>query len=191
MALVLTTPPVGEPVSMADAKAHLRITDSNEDVLIASLLLTSRLHIEAALSVGLITQTWMLVFDRWPTGDAIELPLAPLQAIGAVRVKDRFGLSQMVPATSYLVDLASKPARIVWNGGPRSDPSVIANGIEIDMVIGFGATGASVPAPLKHAILMLTAHWYEHRDPGEIGTDAARIPAAISDLIQPFRKIRL
>jgi uncharacterized phiE125 gp8 family phage protein len=48
-----------------------------------------------------------------------------------------------------------------------------------------------VPAPLRHALLLLVAHWYEHRDPGEIGSDHARVPAAVSDLMQPFRKMRL
>jgi uncharacterized phiE125 gp8 family phage protein len=70
-------------------------------------------------------------------------------------------------------------------------PGVRAGGIEIDFTAGFGASSASVPAPLKHALLLLTAHWYEHRDPVEIGSPAARIPDAVSDLIQPFRKIRL
>jgi uncharacterized phiE125 gp8 family phage protein len=48
-----------------------------------------------------------------------------------------------------------------------------------------------VPAPLKHAILLLAAHWYEHRDPNEIGAEGARIPDAVSSLINPFRTIRL
>ncbi len=191
MSLVMTTPPSVEPVTVADAKALMRIDGSDEDILIASLLLTSRLHIEMALSLALITQSWTLRLDRWPPGREVDLPFTPLRAIDEVRVKDAAGVTHVVPAASYLVDLASRPARLVWNNVTPPLPQAPANGIEIDMTAGFGSDGDSVPAPLKHAILMLAAHWYEHRDPGEIGTDGTRIPDAVSSLIMPFRTIRL
>jgi uncharacterized phiE125 gp8 family phage protein len=191
MSLAMTTPPALEPVTVADAKVHLRVDSDAEDVLIGSLILTSRLHIEAALGLALITQSWTLALDRWPPGDHIDLPLTPLQSVDDVRVKNAAGIAAIVPAESYLVDLASRPGRLVWNNTIPPFPALPANGIEIDFTAGFGATADSVPAPLKHAILMLTAHWYEHRDPDDIGSDAAQIPAAVSDLIQPFRTIRL
>lgn len=191
MALVLTSGPAIEPVTVTEAKAHLRVDGSAEDVLISSLILTSRLHLEASLDLALITQSWTLVLDRWARGSDIEIPMSPLLSINAVRVKKADGSFTVVPATSYVVDIASRPARIVWNATVKPDPGVPANGIEIDFTAGFGATANLVPAPLRHALLLLTAHWYEHRDPTEIGSQSARVPAAISDLIQPFRKIRL
>jgi uncharacterized phiE125 gp8 family phage protein len=191
MPLVMTSPPAAEPVTVADAKAHMRIDTDAEDVLIGSLLLTSRLHIETALSLALITQSWTLILDRWPKGGEIDLPLAPLRSVDDVRVKDARGNAAVVPEQNYLVDLASRPPRLVWNNCVPPLPGLAANGIEIDLTAGFGDTADSVPAPLKHAILMLTAHWYEHRDPQEIGTAGARIPDAVGDLINPFRAIRL
>jgi uncharacterized phiE125 gp8 family phage protein len=191
MSLVMTTPPALEPVTVAEAKAHLRVDGDAEDILIGSLVLTSRLHIEAALGLALITQSWTLALDRWPRGNHIDLPMTPLQSVDDVRVVNGAGIAMIIPAESYLVDLASRPGRLVWNNTIPPIPGLPANGIEIDFTAGFGATADSVPAPLKHAILMLTAHWYEHRDPDDIGTSAAQVPAAVSDLIQPFRTIRL
>jgi uncharacterized phiE125 gp8 family phage protein len=191
MALVMTSGPAIEPVTIADAKAHMRIDTAAEDVLIGSLILTSRLHVEAALSVAMITQMWTLVIDRWPGGDTVDIPLSPLQAVPAVRVKNASGVGIVVPSTNYLIDIASRPPRLVWNQAWRPDPGVAVNGIEIDLTAGFGNDASSVPAPLKHAILLLVAHWYEHRDPVEIGANEARIPDAVADLIAPFRKIRL
>lgn len=191
MPLVMTSPPAAEPVTVADAKAHMRIDTDAEDVLIGSLLLTSRLHIETALSLALITQSWTLTLDRWPRGVEVDMPLAPLRSVDEVRVKDARGDAAEIPDQNYLVDLASRPPRLVWNNCAPPLPGLAANGIEIDLTAGFGDTADSVPAPLKHAILMLTAHWYEHRDPQEIGTAGARIPDAVGDLINPFRTIRL
>jgi uncharacterized phiE125 gp8 family phage protein len=119
------------------------------------------------------------------------LPIEPLRSVGGVRVIDAAGHATAVPEQSYLVDLASRPPRLVWNNSVPPLPGAAAKGIEIDVTAGFGDDAASVPAPLKHAILMLTGHWYEHRDPREIGQDGARIPDAVSDLINPFRTIRL
>ncbi len=66
MALVLTSGPATEPVTVAEAKAHLRLDSDAEDVLIASLIITSRLHLEAALGLALIAQGWTLHLDQFP-----------------------------------------------------------------------------------------------------------------------------
>jgi len=57
MALVLTSGPASEPVTLAEAKTHLRVDGSAEDTLIASLIITSRLHVEAGLGLALVTQS--------------------------------------------------------------------------------------------------------------------------------------
>ena len=93
MALVLTSGPAIEPVTLAEAKAHLRVDGSAEDTLIASLIITSRLHIEAALGLALITQSWSYFLDAWPPGNQLALPLRPVQSIAAVKLyaADEFG----------------------------------------------------------------------------------------------------
>lgn len=191
MALVMTSAPASEPVTVEEVKAHLRVDGAAEDVLIGSLILTSRLHIEAALALALIDQSWTLQLDRWPRGGEVEIPMSPLNAITSVRVKGADGNWITLPQTSYLVDLASKPPRLVWNSTTRPDPGVPAMGIEIAFEAGFGPNPAHVPAPIKHALLLLIAHWYEHREAIDVGSGSARIPEAVSDLIAPFRKIRL
>ncbi len=84
MALIMNVGPVVEPVSLDEAKAHLRIDGGAEDALIISLILTSRLHIEAALGLALITQSWTLKRDAWPKGESVGLMLRPVQNIVAV-----------------------------------------------------------------------------------------------------------
>lgn len=191
MALVMTSGPAGEPVTLQEAKAHLRIDHASEDVLISSLILTSRLHIESALDLALIDQTWTLQLDAWPGGGSLDIPLSPLKAVSAVRVKNADGGTITIAPQSYIVDAASRPPRIVFEPGSQPRAGVRAAGIEVVFTAGFGAEPSHVPAPLRHAILMLVAHWYDNRDVPEAGSPAARIPEQIGDLIAPFRKIRL
>lgn len=191
MPLALTSAPALEPVTLDDVKAHLRIDGPQEDTLLASLILTSRLHLEAALDLAMIEQGWTLQLDRWPKGQSVDIPISPLQAVTLVRVKNDAGGWDAIGPANYLADIAAKPPRVIFHGAVRPVPGVPAAGIEITFTAGFGAAPASVPAPLRHAIMMLVAHWYEHRESVEIGSNAVRIPDAVSDLVAPFRKIRL
>lgn len=195
MSLTLMSGPAEEPVTVSEAKAHLRLDGSAEDILIASLIVTSRLHVEAALSLALITQGWRLTLDRWPEGGTVRFPLRPIQSITSVTVRDADGTPTTVSAEDHLLDgQALSPRlipRLIPRGGKWPAPSQPANGIEIAFSAGIGDDPEEIPQPIRHAILLLVAHWYEHRDPLEIGAAAAAIPPAVSDLLKPYREVRL
>lgn len=191
MPLVLTTPPEIEPVTVAEAKTYLRIDGAADDLLVASLALTSRLHVESALGLALITQGWMLQLDRWPPGHEVEFPLRPVASVTAVRVRAVDDTPTTISAADYLLDAASTPPRLVANGVTWLQPGRKATGIEIDFTAGYGADVTDVPEPIRQAILLLTAHWYEHRDPVDIGSPDTAIPASVSDLLSPYRVKRL
>ncbi|KUO65532.1 MAG: hypothetical protein APF80_13205 [Alphaproteobacteria bacterium BRH_c36] len=191
MALLQLTGPVAEPVSVAEAKEHLRVDGTSEDTLISSLILTSRLHIEAALGLALMTQSWRLLLDRWPKDGEVRIPLRPLQSVGEIRTYDAVGASSVLPADRYVVDAVSNPGRVVPQGGALPSPGRAANGIEIAFVAGYGDTPSDVPAPIRQALLLLIAHWYEHRDPVEIGTPGVAIPGAVSRLLKSYRQARI
>lgn len=192
MALVLTSGPATEPVSVAEAKAHLRIDGDAEDVLLASLVITSRLHIEAALGLALITQGWKLLLDRYPDDGAIVLPLTPVAGVTSFSVATGDGARQLLRPAAYEIDLASRPARIVRAvAGFWPPPATRSSGIEVAFTAGYGAQPTDVPEPIRRAILLLVAHWYEHRDPIEIGNAGARVPAMVSALVEPYMVKRL
>jgi uncharacterized phiE125 gp8 family phage protein len=191
MALVLVTPAAAEPISVAEAKAHLRLDGTADDVLIASLILTSRLHIEAALGLALITQGWKLVLDRWPKIASIALPIRPVQDVTAVRVLAADGTPEVVSPAGYFVDGENLPPRLVRQAISYPEPGRAAAGIEIAFTAGYGDVPESVPEPIRHALLLLVAHWYEHRDPIEIGAPETAIPRAVSELLMPYRVPRL
>ncbi|MCB1549189.1 MAG: head-tail connector protein [Hyphomicrobiaceae bacterium] len=187
MGLVLTSGPLLEPVSLAEAKAHLRIDTDDEDIFLASLVTTSRLHVEVVLSAALITQTWTLVRDAWPQGRILALPLRPLRGVTSISVRDGAGLLHPAPLSEFIVDTTAVVPRIVRKLGTSwPAPGLPANGIEIVFTAGYGDTAADVPAPIRQALLLLVAHWYEHRDPSEVGSETARVPSMITELLAPY-----
>jgi uncharacterized phiE125 gp8 family phage protein len=192
MPLVLTAGPALEPITLAEAKAHLRIDGTAEDALIAGLIVTARLHVEAAAGLALLTQSWSYFLDFWPPGPALRLPLRPVQSIAAVRLYDADAAVTTLDAALYLLDGAGSPPRLIRQGALAWPvPGRTANGIEVAFVAGYGDAAADVPKPVRHAVLLLTAHWYEHRTPLEVGPVAQPVPDMVADLLHPYRSPRL
>jgi uncharacterized phiE125 gp8 family phage protein len=190
MALVMTSGPSLEPITLAQAKDHLRVDDTTQDTLIASLILTSRLHIEAALGLSLIQQSWRLTLNTAtgasPLPAAIRLPLHPVSALTSVKSISTDGTITTLPETATKLDLGP-PAFVSANSGrwPSGDSLTFL------FTAGFGPSATDVPAPIRQALLLLVAHWYEHRDPIEIGCSETAIPHAVSSLLHPYRRPRL
>ncbi len=81
MALVLTTAPAAEPISLAEAKAHLRIDADDEDALLTALIAAARMFVERTLGVALITQSWSY-FLRFLAAGGLHHAAHPARADG-------------------------------------------------------------------------------------------------------------
>jgi uncharacterized phiE125 gp8 family phage protein len=183
MPSIQTSPPATEPVSLAEAKAHLRVTHNDDDAYIGTLIKTARQSIEAQTGLGLISQGWSVFLDDWPEQGVIELPLAPVLDIADIKVYGDDDTFAIIDPAHYYEDKISRPARIILRGSRNwAAPGRVANGIEILLAIGF----TSVPEPLREAILQLVGHWHETR-----GDDTTEKPLALSQLIQPYREMRV
>lgn len=178
MSLQLNMPPAEEPVSLAAARAWLRVeSGDDEDALIASLIAAARTRAEWHTSRAFVTQAWTLWLDRSP--GCIELPLAPLQAVTAVTLRGADGISAALDADAYAVSgqhlLLAHPPRLLR----------ARDGISIAFTAGYGAA-QDVPAPVCQAILQITASLYEHR-----GGDNAPTPDSALALLAPYRSLKL
>lgn len=183
MTLIQTDPPLAEPVTLAELKAHLRIDAADEDDLLESLIRVARTHLEAATGVALMSQGFRLLLDDWPRGGVIQLMRTPVQTIDAILVYNADGVAQTVALTGMLLDAMARPARLLLKHRPR--PSQPINGIEIEFTAGFGSA-PEAPAELKRAILMHAAHLYEFRGAVSPEMQPAAIPEGYHRLIAPW-----
>ncbi|MDN5928908.1 MAG: head-tail connector protein [Hyphomicrobiales bacterium] len=189
MTLFRTTAPAVEPVTVAEAKAQLRIGHDGEDDFINGLIRAAREEVEARAGVAMIAQDWRLALDRWPRFGRVALLRHPVVEILSVTVYGAEGEASLVDPSTYEADLVSRPARLYFT--TRPEPACIMNGIEIDFAAGFGADAKSVPERLKRAILVLVAHWYEFRAGFSAGDQPVSIPPEFERLISSFRRGRL
>jgi uncharacterized phiE125 gp8 family phage protein len=191
MSAILLTPPALEPVSLADAKLFLRVEHDDDDDVVAALIAAARVNVEAQTRRALITQTWRLVRDVWPAGGRLPILPVPLIAVTAIRVFDADGVPHLLDVDDFAVDTVSAPAVLMFDRGALRAPGKRAAGIEIDISVGYGDAAEDVPEPLRQAIRMLVAHWYENRGVIAASGEVASIPASVSSLIAPFRVLSL
>lgn len=190
MTYTLIVAPSAEALTLAEAKAHLRLDGSEEDGLLTALIRTAREHLERSLDLCLITQGWRHYLDSIPEDGVIQLAKSPIQAIESVTVYDGAGTPRLLSLDGHVLDGASRPARLFLREREAAGRAI--NGIEIDLRAGFGATGAEVPDVLKRAMLMHVAQMFELR--GALTPDvqpAADVPAGYERLVASFRMRRL
>lgn len=185
MSLRLITAPADEPVTLADARLHLRVDDTDEDALIASLISAARARVEWYTGRALITQSWVLWCDRWPVSGIIEIPLAPLIRVQSLTLYGTDDSPLLMNGVQYRVDTVSAPGRVQMKGGftpPVALRSLNAVALEFDA--GYG-DAAAVPAAFRQAILCIIADLYQHR-----GDEDEIIGLRARSLLAPYRVLR-
>ena len=183
------TGPAVEPLTVAEAKLHLRVDISDDDAYIGTLITAAREWVENYLDRTLITTQLILRAAEFPT-EELELARPPMVASGtATAVVITYTLADTTTATLstalYRVDRTSTPGNVapVINGTWPSDVIEDANAVAVTYWAGYGPTSASVPATIRHAMLMLIGHWYDRRSAVLTGTISKPLEFAVESLL--------
>lgn len=200
--LTTTAEPATEPVSLTDAKTHLRVDHDAEDVLLGYWIAAARRLTERHTNQRWITQTVRLTLEGWPTrcdederqGDPwlsrrpllfatadypVRLPVAPVQAIDSVTYYDQNGVSRTLSSSLYQTWLDHSPPLLapaplqVW---PQLQDGRLAP-VAITLAVGFGDDPNTIPPEVIPAMLLTLGYWFEHRgdseDPTKLGLPLA------------------
>lgn len=199
MSLKLITAPDSYPVTLAEAKAHLRVDSSDDNSLISVLIKAAVDNIEGPkgfLGRALINQTWDYGLDIFPcvTYNAgviknyIEIPLPPLISITGIYYKDSGGVDQTLEESSYTVDTASEPGRVYRPNGVAW-PSVYTGGNAVRIRFKAGYSDDVIPFSIKAAILIKIADLYENRE-SMVDGSYSELPWSAQQLLKPHRMHR-
>lgn len=178
--------PADEPITTDEAREHLRISHTSENSLIDAYIEAARLYVEAFTKRQLMTATWLLKLDRFPTRE-IRVPLPPLSSVTSVTYTDENGDAQTWSSALYQTDLDSEPGRIKPIEGetfPSTQLGTYAT-VTVEFVAGYGGASA-VPKRFTQAIRMMVGHWFEFREPVIEGR-AMKVPMAVDALLNQDR----
>ena len=195
--------PSQEPVTLAEAKSHLRIDGSDDDTLIGLCIGASRQYFENACQIHIASKTVQLALDSFPVTvpnltvtSNINYPFqtkyypfdgciyltGPVSSVESVAYTDTALAEQALG--SYRVDLISSPARITTsNGAAWPTTAKITNSVRVNYTAGF-ANGA-VPKLLKAGILFYVSHLYENREAVTTGS-LTETPLAVESIILQY-----
>ena len=189
--LTRQTQPAVEPVTLSEAKAHLRVDTTADDAYISSLISAAREWCEQYLDRSLVHTQWVMRFDKFPPDGTmdIELPRPPMATTGtATAVALTFTYENGTTATystaSYRVDRDGVPGTVKTLYGQTWPPHLQDdNAISVTWWGGYGASGTSVPAAIRHAMLMLVCFWYEKRSTVLVGSISKQLEFAVESLL--------
>jgi uncharacterized phiE125 gp8 family phage protein len=188
----ITVQPASEPITTAQAKAHLRVDFSDEDTLIDLYITAARQFCEHYTNRVFITQTWRQNEDCFSY--PIKLKVNPVVSLTSLKYYDTNDAQQTLTDTSanFQKDFNSDEAAI-YEGTTNDFPSLssnVINPIEIITVCGYGAA-SDVPEQIKQAIKIMVSHFYENREmvnvPIASMATATPIPTAVYTLLNPYR----
>jgi len=161
----VVTAVAAEPITLADAKAHLRVDISTDDAYITALIIVARQQAEHEAQRSFAPQTLRIRANEF--GDGVELRRGPVNAVTHVRYQDATNVQQTLSASSYYLDRSGFVPAVraafgaIW-------PAVYQQNdvIEVQYTAGTWNTGAGVEAPRAAVqyMLLLIGSMYENRE---------------------------
>ena len=187
MPITKVTEASSEPVSLSEAKAHLRVDHTDDDTLIGALITAARQDAEARMGRTLLPTSWKLELDAFPAGRCIRLHWPVVTAVTSVKYRDPAGVQETWDPANYQLDATSEPARLCL--APDADwPDTQddrVNAVEILYTAGW-ANAAAVPGVIKAWIKLRLGTLYEHRAEVSAGMPISQIPF-VDHLLDPYR----
>lgn len=177
-----------EPITLDEAKNHLRVDSAEDNALITALITTARLLAERHTGRVFITTSLAMVYDE--VGESFELPYPPLQELTKIETIDDAGSKTEVSTDTYDADLSTDtPGRVKLKDGNSWPTHRGFASFIVTFKAGYGDAGSDVPELIKQAILQTIAHLYENRSAQDI--PAARrvqdLPAGAAALLASYK----
>ena len=189
MKLLITEPTI-EPVSLFQARDHLRLEDGEQDELVVRCVKAARQHVERRTGRSLVRQQWRQYFDFFPP--TMFLEPSPVKEVERIQYVDTDGATQTLATSVYEFDEARQIIRLAYEQTwPSSRPH--PNSVWADLWCGYYSTGDSpirpldnLPEDLTSAILLVTGELFENREQSVIGLTVTA-SRTFEMLIQPHR----
>lgn len=182
MDVTTTVAPATEPVSLVEAKRHLRVDGTADDAEITAKILQARAAVESFTRLRLITQTVQVTLDHFDA--RVVLPVWPVQEVLSVAYDDAAGVERTF--ADWRLVLSTKPRAVVpayaasWPV-TRDQPGAV----RVTVRCGFGDDGAAVPQDLRAALLMRLSSLYDLRADAVVGATVQEMPLGARALMLP------
>jgi uncharacterized phiE125 gp8 family phage protein len=193
---VLVTPPAEMPISLAEAKAHLRIDYDDENTLITRLIEAAVSHLDGISGVlgrCLITQSWRQDYDGFPDDRRMILPLRPVSAITSVMYYDAANALQTLSTSYYRLSAEAYAPTLILDPNLSWPTSYDRpDAVQVSFVCGYGAAANTVPPSIRSALLLMIGDLYMNRETvARGGIGQVPMSVTVDRLLAPYRAVGL
>ena len=187
---VLTLTGAPEPLlSLAFVKSHLRVDHADDDAYILALIKTAEAAIDGPngmVGKAIATQRWTLKRERMIGTEPLALPVVPFRSVVSIAYYDADNVLQTLGTAEAIGAAFSAAGNEDWGqiAPVTSWPAMSQRPDALTVVFeaGYGDPD-DCPANLRHAALMMIAHWYENREAASDGSGPVEVPLGARELI--------
>lgn len=181
----LITPQADLVITVAEAKKHLNLSDSETfwDDYIETLIVIANDVVQQKTWRALLEQTWLFTMDSSEIGRIVYLTKCPLISVESIIIVGPNGEDQTLSASDYTVDTISEPARILFDSVP-SVKSETMNALKVTFKSGY-TDASAVPPSIKAAMKLIVGDYFMHREDSEYGKSYT-IPNSADNSLRPY-----
>ena len=189
--VVVATAPTLIPVTLSEAKTHLRLDSdfSDDDTYITTLIKAGTGQVENFIRRKLMDQSLEIYYDEFP--QVIDLQFGKGGSVTSIQYYDEDNTLQTLATSQYDVDVRSKIGRI-YESKDGGFPNTYArpNSVIVNYRLG-ESDAANIEAEIKQAILIIVGRYYENRQDVIIGSQVNEVPKMVEYILTPFRLLEL
>ena len=179
------TSQTGTVVTLAEIKKQLEIADDVKvhDMQLDAMLTAAAAQFEKHTNCLLLQRDVLLQFDSLPIKNCLPLylPIYPIQSINSFTID-----GTAVDLADYVIDLTGEPHRIGLQYG-NSWPLTVNQIASVQIEATIGHAAEDVPFDIKQSLVLLVAHWFEHREAVVTGTIVANMPYGVEMLWDSYK----
>lgn len=171
--LARTSPPTSLPVSLKEAKEHLRLSlsDDTHDEMLILLITAATERLEHDIDRQIINATYRQTQFAWgglSISNEVKLKKKQILSIASVTYAGADGSPVVMDPSEYIFDAGRGSLFPAGGSWPEIGSTPNPEAIEIVFDAGYGDKGACVPAIFKQAILLTVGKWFF--DPAQEGS---------------------
>jgi uncharacterized phiE125 gp8 family phage protein len=185
-AFKVVTPATSNPITLTEAKTHLKVDTTADDTFITNLIKSATSSAQEYTNRFFIATTIQQVGDKWE--DISNLLKSPVASVTNIKYVDTSGSLQTLNTNVYFVDDVNKPARIGLKPN-QSFPEIIdrLNAVQVNYVVGIAAGPDEVDEGIRQALLLTIGNWYQNRQAVVTGTIATELPMNAKFLLDQYK----
>ena len=183
---VIDTAATSFPITLSEAKLHLKVDINTDDTLITGLIEAATQISEEYTNRFFITTTIEQTCSNFL--ETQEIYKSDVIAVTHIKYYDTTNTLATWAVANYVVSEEFQPCKISLDDG-KSYPEITSrvDAVKIKYTVGYGSAASDVPQAIKSAILLTIGNWYANRESIITGRTSTKLEQSAIWLLDTYK----